>query len=100
MAWNDVRATTERVEQAHRASEMYRSAVEDERAKVQLGLATVLDLIATEDRLIQSLLDEVSADAAYANAVARLRFETGTMVGADGTITREQLTTLPPAGEP
>ena len=95
VAWNDVRASAERVEQARQASALYRSTVSDERMKVQLGLSTVLDLIVTEDRMVQSLREEVSAEVAYATALARLRFETGTLVGPDGRVTPDRLTTIP-----
>jgi outer membrane protein len=100
VAWNDVRSSAERVEQARQASTLYRATVSDERMKVQLGLSTVLDLIVTEDRLVQSLREEVAAEVAYATAVARLRFETGTLVGPDGSVTYDRLTTIPATDRP
>src|SRR5690606_30071302 len=73
-----------RVRAVSEAAGVYRSAVEDEREKMQLGLSTIIDLVLIEDRLTRSLLDEIAARAAYAQALARLRFETGTLVIGSG----------------
>jgi outer membrane protein TolC len=80
-----VRQNTIRVLSAGEAASLYRAAVGDEWEKLQIGLSTIVDLILTEDRLTQSLLDEIDARLNYATAVARLRFETGTLVGDSGS---------------
>jgi outer membrane protein TolC len=88
----------ERVRITREAAAIYRSAVEDEREKLQLGLGTIIDLVLTEDRLTRSMLDQVSAELSYALAVARLRYETGTLVTGEldpAGVTRDQLTTVP-----
>lgn len=80
LAASDLSASALRVRNAHDAATLYRSATEDERQKLRLGLSTVLELLQTEDRLTASLLEEVSANVAHATALARLRFVTGTLV--------------------
>ena len=59
-------------------------AVETEREKFRLGLATVFDAILAEDTLTRALLRRIDARLRYAVALARLRFETGTLLEAAG----------------
>jgi len=90
-----------RVRAISEAAEVYRSAVADEREKMQLGLSTIIDLVLIEDRLTRSLLDEIGARAAYAQALARLRFETGVLVtgtAADLRVHPDALTAAPLEG--
>lgn len=90
-----------RVRLLREAAGLYRAAVDDERAKLQLGLATIIDLVLIEDRLTRSLLDEIAATQAYAVALTRLRFETGTLIGGDApgfAVDRDQLVTVPAGG--
>jgi outer membrane protein TolC len=90
--------SAERLRSSREAAELYRSAIEDERTKQQLGLATVIDLIVTEDRLTASLLEEVDAMLSYASAVAQLRFETGTLLAPgepESAVVYQNLTTVP-----
>jgi outer membrane protein len=99
VAVSDLVLSRERVASSREASGLYRSAVEDEKRKLQLGLGTVIDLVVTEDHLNDTLLDELSAQLAYADALVRLRFETGSLVSAEGPEERldlETLTTPPP----
>ena len=92
--------SAERLRQSQQASGYYRTAVDDERVKQQLGRATVIDLITTEDRLTRTLLDHVAAEQAYAIALARLRYETGTLIGADETsIDLARVATIPGSGQ-
>ena len=58
----------------------YRQSVENERTKRRLGLVTLIDVINVEDRLTDALASEVQARQAYANAIAQLRFDLGTIV--------------------
>jgi hypothetical protein len=57
----------------------YRLTVDNELIKRRLGLSTLIDVINVEDRLTNALLSEVLARQAYANAIAQLRFDLGTM---------------------
>ena len=59
-------------------------AVETEREKFRFGLATVFDAILAEDTLTKALLQQTNARLRYALALARLRFETGTLLRVDG----------------
>jgi outer membrane protein len=99
VAVSDLNLSRERVGSSREASGLYRSAVDDEKQKLQLGLGTVIDLVVTEEHLTETLLDELSAWLAYANALIRLRFETGSLVSAEGSeeqLDLETLTTVPP----
>jgi outer membrane protein TolC len=97
VAMANVGFAIQQVDAATREAELYRSAVEDERTKLQLGLSTVLDLILTEDRLTQAEIDAINAQAGYAQAVVLLRFYTGTLLTASATpqVALDNLVTLP-----
>lgn len=85
LAVTDVLSRAVQAKTAHEAVVLYRSAIEDERQKLRMGVSTVIDLVLTEDRYTRSLLDEALAGAAYGSAVARLRFVTGRLVSGDET---------------
>jgi outer membrane protein len=94
----DLTRSAERVRSAQHAGRLYRSAIEDEREKLKLGKSTVVDMLNTEDRLTRTLLDEVGARLAYAIALARLRFETGTLLPEgppDGATVKDHLVSVP-----
>jgi outer membrane protein TolC len=98
VAQDDLARSADRARQLREAARLYGSAVEDERQKLQLGLSTIIDLVAVEDRLTRNLLDEISATLRYASALARLRFETGTLISGDATgfkVAAGALTTVP-----
>lgn len=87
-----------RIDAAANAVKSVSTALETEREKFKLGDATVLDAIQTEDRLTAARLSLVAARLSYAQALALLRFETGTiMPGADGeaSVGVRDLFTLP-----
>lgn len=60
------------------AYQLYEKAVQSEKEKLRLGMSTFIDVIDIEDRLLSTKLNHVSAHQRYANALAQLRFETGT----------------------
>ncbi len=70
---------------AREAVRLYRTAVESEKEKFQLGSSTLLDVINLEDRLRSALLNEVSGEVAYAVALVELRLQSGTLVPAGGS---------------
>jgi outer membrane protein TolC len=72
--------STQRLTQSAETSRFYRESVENERIKRRLGLITLIDVINIEDRLTEALAAEVQAHQAYANAIAQLRFDLGTIV--------------------
>ena len=97
----DLSRAARRVGIARETTELFRSAVDDQNQKLRLGIGTVIDLILTEDRLIQAELGEVAARRDYAAAVVRLRFETGSLLqpsGAAQQIDHATITSPPPPG--
>jgi len=66
------------------AVKRYETTLKNEKTKRRLGNATVIDVINVEDRLNNSLLAEVSLRQGYANAIAQLRFELGSLVRRTG----------------
>jgi outer membrane protein TolC len=52
--------------------------------RFRLGDVTLIDVLLTEQELTENLQQRVSGQQVYLSAVARLRFETGTLVGFDG----------------
>lgn len=84
--------------EATRAVELYRTTVDNERQKNQLGVATLFDVILAEDRLTEALLNEVGTELEFALALATLRFESGTLVegaGSNLSVHVDQLLTPP-----
>lgn len=75
-------STVAELEKAREAVARYRTAVENEQKKLQLGMSTLFDMTLVEDRLTNARLSEVSAHARYAQALVRLRYETGTLLDA------------------
>jgi hypothetical protein len=73
--------------------------VANERDKLLLGTATILDVITLADRLNSAQLNEIAAQARYAIALARVRFETGRLIRPgptlDSPLGLEDLTSLP-----
>ncbi|MCG8461880.1 MAG: TolC family protein [Holophagales bacterium] len=81
VAHEDLARQSMRVEDAVEAARYRRETVENEKAKNRLGVATLFDVILAEDNLTSALLAEVAAKQSYADALASLRFRTGTLEG-------------------
>lgn len=62
-----------------------RRAVENEKRKFQLGMSTLFDVILAEDALTSARLGEIAGQHDYAVAIARLRYESGSLLIIDGT---------------
>ncbi|QJW83811.1 TolC family protein [Ramlibacter terrae] len=77
-----VRRAAGQLREAEAAVRTYAAGVENERTKRRLGMATLIDVLAVEDRYNNALLAAVQARADFALAIARLRFESGTLVVA------------------
>lgn len=93
-----VELSLNRITSAQKSVASIGNALETEREKFKLGDATVVDSITTEDRLTSSLLSLVDARLSYVQALALLRFETGTLLpGQDGRadVKVRELITLP-----
>ncbi len=80
------------------AVEAYGRAVETEMERLRLSASTVIDTITTEQRQLTAQLSLVAAEATYARLLARLRYETGTLLteaGGSGSIAAADLVTPP-----
>ena len=86
----------QQLERATEAVRLFERAVENEEKKLRAGTSTLIDVISQRDRLTSARQSQVSAHLALAIAVARLRFETGTLEPSG------PLTTIPfgAGGEP
>ena len=87
VAINDLKSSINRLEKIEEAIALYQITVENEKRKLQQEMSTLIDLILYEDRLTNALLNQVSAQFSYAIALARLRYETGTLLN----ITNEEV---------
>ena len=72
------------LDDAEAAVRLFTTAVENEKAKFALGTATLFDVILAEDNLTSALLAAVEARLGHATALSRLRWETGTLLQAEG----------------
>jgi outer membrane protein TolC len=100
VAYDAVRRSIEKLAASREAAEAYRGAVEDQRDLTRLGVATIIDLINTEDRLTNALLDELGAEQTYALAVTQLRYQTGLLLNEQDDVDMTTLTTMPGAPRP
>lgn len=71
---------SQEVRAADEAVRLSQRTVRTEQQKFQLGLATLFDAILAEDALTNARLRRTDARLRYAVALARLRFETGTLL--------------------
>lgn len=86
------------LEQQQRQVMLQAQVFANERKKYRLGLATVLDLLTVEARLTSDELTVIDARRRLAQALVGYRFETGTLLDADGDpqqLDLQSLTTLP-----
>ncbi|MES2581872.1 MAG: TolC family protein [Pseudomonadota bacterium] len=67
--------------------DLYTKIVENEKTKLQLGSATLLDLVNVESQRQDALLNHISQRAAYASAIAALRYQIGELI-SDGPETQ------------
>ncbi|HBL26862.1 MAG TPA: hypothetical protein DD490_08515 [Acidobacteria bacterium] len=90
-------------DKAAQAVALFERAVINEEKKLRAGTSTLLDLISQRDRLTSARQTEVAARLALAQALARLRFETGTLLagseGEGGAALRPELLTRVPSAE-
>ena len=79
IALDAVARGAQQLERATEAVRLFERAVENEEKKLRAGTSTLIDVISQRDRLTSARQSQVSAHLALAVAVARLRFETGTL---------------------
>jgi outer membrane protein TolC len=72
--------------EAREAMRRYEAAVASERQRFQLGTSTLFDVILAEDGLTAASLSEIDARLRLAIGIARVGFESGTLVRSDGEI--------------
>jgi outer membrane protein TolC len=103
-ALDDVGSSALQLDRAREAVRLFEQAVINEEKKLRAGTSTLIDLISQRDRLTAARQGEVSAQLSLALALARLRFETGTLWSTDGeaqALAPDRLTTVPrPEGSP
>lgn len=92
-----LQSSSAELSQIREAVGLYRKAVDNEKKKLRLGMSTLFDVTTVEDRLTSALLGEVSARQRYAQALVRIRFETGLLMNQDGDLGAQiqNLTTIP-----
>ncbi|MFC5496912.1 TolC family protein [Caenimonas terrae] len=77
---------------------LYRRAVENEKMKNRLGQSTLIEVLSVNDLLLAALAADIAYQANYLTSVARLRFETATLLEPSGngqTIRLDQLLSVP-----
>lgn len=91
-----------RLAKARQAESLFERAVVNEEKKLRAGTSTLLDLISQQDRLTAARQNVVSAELALALALARLRFDTGTLFagGEAVALAARDLVTFPEEDEP
>ena len=62
----------------------YKRTLNNEEKKFKLGIATLFDLIQSEEKLTNSTLKLIAAKLDYATAMAQLKYETGSIVRKNG----------------
>lgn len=90
----------EEVERSQQAADSYQKLLDAENERYKSGLSTLIDTLLTEEQLTDARLALVAARQRCAELVARLRFESGTLVELDdqgGEIPLRSLLTLPGA---
>lgn len=81
-ALETLRSAAEELDQSGEAARLHELSVESEQLRYQLGTSTIFDIIGAQDALTSATLAQIDARARYAAALARLRYETGTLDGA------------------
>jgi outer membrane protein len=97
-ALDAVRTSALQVEKASEAVRLFERAVANEEKKLRAGTSTLIDLISQRDRLTAARQNEVATRLSLALALARLRFETGTLFatsGGAGVLRPDLLTRVP-----
>lgn len=96
-----LRRSAQQANEAELSVQLSRQTVANEREKNRLGVSTLFDVILAEDRLTSALLNEVGARQSYANAIASLRFQTGTLIADRGAaeVAEARRLTRPPSPE-
>lgn len=79
IAYNNFLNSIEAVKKSEQALIYHEEVFENEQFKFQNGLTTLLNLILFQERLTFAQLDFIQNQQQFANAISRLRYETGTI---------------------
>lgn len=80
--FNELASNSAEIENSREAVELYRQALRDEEQKFQMGMATIIDVIQTQERLTGALFAELDSRLRYALNLANFRFATGDILGS------------------
>jgi outer membrane protein TolC len=95
-----LRAAAEQVRRAAEAVAAYENTITSEDERYRAGESSLLDSILTQDQQTTALVTYAQARQQYASLLARLRYETGTLLGDSGeamVVRPENILTLPSA---
>jgi outer membrane protein len=95
---NNLRAAAMQLEQTQFRLRTQATVLDNDKKKYRLGMATVLDLLTSENQLTASQVGEINARRNFAQALIRFRFETGALLDPDAdvqSIDSARLTTIP-----
>ncbi len=98
VALDAVVRSSQQLERAVEAVRLFERAVDNEEKKLRAGTSTLIDVISQRDRLTAARQSQVSTHLALAQALVKLRFETGTLLPREGdarAVELGQLTTIP-----
>lgn len=84
-AWQALSNSSEQLKVAKQALSWYELAVSQEVVKQKNGISTLIDVINVETRFVSARVNYLQLQLAYASALARLRFETGTLLPVAGS---------------
>ncbi len=94
VAWNRLRIVLQELQKSEESKRLYETALANEKTKLNLGMATILDALTLEDRLTSAALNYLDARYRYATAIANLRFQTGTFFSGTNGLQRISLPSL------
>jgi outer membrane protein TolC len=85
--------TAEQLQVAQEGLELYEQAVKQEITKQRNGISTLIDVINVEGRFVAAQVNFLQLQLAYSNALADLRFQTGTffIANAEGETATDHL---------
>jgi outer membrane protein len=78
-----LRQSVERWKSAATSVDEFQQALDGQRERLRLGMASVVEILTVEDRLTNALMLLAEAQLAYPQALLQLRFATGTLVAPD-----------------
>ncbi|MET3131148.1 outer membrane protein [Oxalobacteraceae bacterium GrIS 1.11] len=81
-AWQTLSSSAQQLKVAQQALSLYELAVRQESVKQKNGISTLIDVLNVESRFVGARVNLLQLQLAFASALARLRYETGTLLPA------------------